>query len=132
MRHSQKERGCADLEIAAYAVHDVREVYWLATAGWAPLGPRGSRRLRARRALRRYWAVRQAGNYAPALWLTVSLIVVGDGYFIAFHDIYDNPDTYDVSPEMFSELIDLVANSGVTVRTVSDAATEVASQLVAP
>lgn len=73
---------------AAYAVHDVREVYWLATAGWAPLGPRGSRRVRARRALRRYWAVRQAGNYAAALWLTVSLIVVGDAYFIAFHDIF--------------------------------------------
>jgi len=75
---------------AAYVVHDLREVHWLVTAGWAPLGPRGSRRVRARRALRRYWAVRQAGNYVACLWLTVSLIVVGSAYvFAPYYAVHD-------------------------------------------
>jgi len=81
--------------------YDLREVHWLVTAGWGPVGgpvggpygaprARGSRRVRARRALRRYWAVRQAGNYVACLWLTVSLIVVGSAYvFAPYYAVHD-------------------------------------------
>lgn len=53
----------------------------------------------------------------------------GEWLILVFHDIYPTPDTYDVSPEVFSDLIDVVKNSGVTVKTVKDAAAEVAPQL---
>jgi peptidoglycan/xylan/chitin deacetylase (PgdA/CDA1 family) len=52
----------------------------------------------------------------------------GSWLILVFHDIYANPATYDTSPANFVADIDVVKNSGVTVKTVSDAAAEVAPQ----
>jgi peptidoglycan/xylan/chitin deacetylase (PgdA/CDA1 family) len=53
----------------------------------------------------------------------------GSWLILVYHDIYENPATYDVSPANFSDQIDVVKNSGVAVKTVADAAAEVAPQL---
>ena len=74
-----------------YVAYDLREVRWLLTDGGRPPSPRKghalpyarSRRLRRRRALRAYWALRQGGNLLAFLWMGVSFTVVMAAYLVA-------------------------------------------------
>jgi len=70
-----------------YVGYDLREVHWLLTDGGRPVGPSGgyarSRRLRRRRELRAYWALRQGANALACVWIVVSLGVVTAAYLVA-------------------------------------------------
>ena len=67
---------------ASYLAYDLREFRWLFREAYAWDPVRG-KRWRKRRALRRYWAVRQLGNYVAFVWAVVSLVVVGAAGLVA-------------------------------------------------
>ena len=48
---------------------------------------------------------------------------------IVYHDVTNNPDPYDVSPENFSAQMQYLAGTGITVSRVSDALSELLPQL---
>jgi peptidoglycan/xylan/chitin deacetylase (PgdA/CDA1 family) len=53
----------------------------------------------------------------------------GSWLILIFHDIHDDPGPYETTPALFRKMIDAVERSGLAVRTVAQARTEIVPQL---
>ena len=48
---------------------------------------------------------------------------------LVYHNIVSNPDTYDTTPAKLTQHLQAIQNSGLAVRTVQEALTEIVPQL---